>query len=574
MIPSQRDAAIVATLQQRGVITIAEICDVCRCSPVTARRDLDRLERCGVLERTHGGAVPTGAMRHPAIFPNDHVVQETRTALLDRCDVLIATPTETAAVRLLLQRARRANIPIIAESTTCDGAATAISIDDYRAGLELGRWVGEYAPALVGGDVKVLDVGSKLPNCEARSRGFAEGLRDTLPTGRVLLRVDGEGLWRRAFQIATDAFVVHPDINVICGINDDSALAALEAYRAGERDERRLLVVSFGLEGNKARDALKAGGPFKASIAMFPEVVGRACIDAAACAYHRCGLPAHIVTPHALVTPATLERYYEREDPGGEWAIRWPVVTQLPTASAAYRLLGECRSRPQPRRVGMVVVFGEHDWYRNIQRTIREYVRTLGVTVEAVDASQDAEREIDMLKRSIGRAAAGLVRSGDTIILDSGHTTAYLAQNLCGRQGITVITNSVPVLTELGSEPGITVVSSGGSLRPESMALSGPAAEASFRDWRADKAFVTGTGVSLDFGLSNTNIQEAAVKLMMLKAAREAILLADHTKLGVESLVKVAPLQAIHRLVTDGGISPHMRLSLSQRGIDVTIAEE
>jgi DeoR family transcriptional regulator of aga operon len=179
-----------------------------------------------------------------------------------------------------------------------------------------------------------------------------------------------------------------------------------------------------------------------------------------------------------------------------------------------------------------------------------------------------------MLKRSIGRAAAGLVNAGDTIILDSGHTTAYLAHHLRGRHGITVITNSVPVLAELGGEPGITVVATGGTLRPESMALSGPAAEASFRDLRADKVFVTGTGVSLDFGLSNTSIQEAAVKLMMLKAAREAILLADHTKLGVESLVKVVPLQAIHRLVTDGDVSPHVRLALTQRGIDVTIAED
>jgi DeoR/GlpR family transcriptional regulator of sugar metabolism len=178
-----------------------------------------------------------------------------------------------------------------------------------------------------------------------------------------------------------------------------------------------------------------------------------------------------------------------------------------------------------------------------------------------------------MLKRSIGRAAAEMVHPGNTIILDSGRTTAYLAQHLRGRQNITVITNSVPVLAELGDEPGITVVATGGTLRRESMALSGPAAEASLYDLRADKAFITGTGVSLDFGLSNTNIQEAAVKLMMVKAAREVILLADHTKLGVESLVKVAPLQMIHRLVTDAGISPQLRWAFIERGIEVTTAD-
>jgi DeoR/GlpR family transcriptional regulator of sugar metabolism len=574
MIPSQRDAAIVSMLQQRGVITITQICDVCGCSQVTARRDLERLQQQGLVARTHGGAVRSDGAPQSAATMNVQVAQETRSALLHHCDVLIATPAETAAIRLLLQHARRAGIPTVAESTTCEGAVTAISIDDYRAGVELGRWVGANAPGLVGDEIKVLDVGSTRVNCEARSRGFADGLRDALPTGRVLLRVDGEALWRRAFQIVADAFVVHPDINVICGVNDDSALAALEAYRAAGRDEQRLLVVSFGLEGGKAREALKTGGAFKASIAMFPEVVGRACVDAAICAFHHCGMPPHIVTPHALVTPDSLENYCEMDAQSGDWVINWRAVKQLASASAAYRMLGECDSRPKPRHIGLVVIFGEHDWYRNVQRTMRDYGRSLGIRLETVDASDDAEQEIDLLKRRIGRAAAQMVNPGDRIILDSGRTAAYLAHNLRGRLGITAITNSVAVLTELGSEPGITVVASGGSLRHESMALSGPGAEATFRELRADKAFITGTGVSLDFGISTTNIQEAAVKVIMLKAAREVILLADHTKLGVESLVKVAPLQTIHRLVTDNGISPHIRLALAQRGIEVTIADD
>lgn len=574
MIPGQRDVAILSVLQQRGVVTVNEICAMCQCSPVTARRDLERLEQQGLLVRTHGGAMFPNAAHQPSPSTHWHIAQKTRTALLDHCDVLIATPAETLALTLLLQRARRSGIPIIAESTTYDGAATAVSIDDYRAGVELGRWVGVYAPKIVGEEIKVLYIGANLPNCEARGRGFAEGLHSTLSGGYTLLQVDGEGLWQRAYQIAADAFLVHPGINVICGVNDDSALAALEAYRAAGRDERQLLAVSFGLEGDRARNALSSGGPFKASIAMFPEVVGRACIDAAICAYHRCALPRHIITPYALVTSESLEQYYQREGQNGAWSINWSVVTHLPSASTAYRLLGQCHDRSKPRCVGLVVIFSEHDWYRNIQRTMRAYAHSLGIHLQSADASQDAEQEIDMLKHSIGRAAAQLVNSGDTIILDSGRTAAYLAQHLRGRQNITVITNSVPVLVELGNEPGITVVATGGTLRRESMALSGPAAEASLYDLRADKAFITGTGVSLEFGLSNTNIQEATVKLMMLKAAREVILLADHTKLGVESLVKVAPLQMIHRLVTDAGISPQMRWAFIERGIEVTTADE
>lgn len=574
MIPSQRDRVILGLLQERGVITVADVCTHCDCSAVTARRDLERLERQGLLTRTHGGAVQATGQRTRRLGPDGRLVQEVRSALIDRCDVLIVTPTQSAGMRLLLQRAQRAGIPVIAESFACDGAVTTVAIDDYRAGVELGRWVGERAARRVSGAVQVLDVSSKLPNCEARSRGFADGLRALLPEARVVLRVDGEGLRRRAYQIALDAFAVYPGINVIFGINDDSALAALDAYRATGRDESQLLAVSFGLEGDRSRDELARDGSFQASVAMFPELVGRACVDAAICAYHRCPLPEHIVTPHAVVTPDSLERYYQKDHRTGQWTINWPVVTQLSSASPAYRLLRECLHRPMPRCLGQVVVFGEHDWYRNLQRAARDYGRSLGIALEAVDASQDAQQEIDMLKRTIGRTAASFVKQGDTIILDAGQTCSYLAQHLHGQQDVTIITNSVPVLAELGDEPGITLVSTGGTLRRSTLALLGPGAEATLSELRADKAFVGGTGLSLSFGLSNTNIGEAAVKLMMLRAAREAILLADHTKIGVESLVKVAPLESIHRLITDPGISPRDRLALTQRGIEVTIAED
>ena len=106
------------------------------------------------------------------------------------------------------------------------------------------------------------------------------------------------------------------------------------------------------------------------------------------------------------------------------------------------------------------------------------------------------------------------------------------------------------------------------------MILTGPSAEATFHTLRADKAFISGTGLSQDFGLSDTNVQEAGVKQAMLGAAREVILLADHTKIGIEALVKVAPIESVHRLVTDAGISPHDREALTRRGIEVVIADE
>ena len=58
----------------------------------------------------------------------------------------------------------------------------------------------------------------------------------------------------------------------------------------------------------------------------------------------------------------------------------------------------------------------------------------------------------------------------------------------------------------------------------------------------------------------------------MIRAAREVILLADHTKFGQEAVAQVAPLSAITRLITDNALAASTRLSLTQMGIEVVIA--
>ena len=574
MLPSQRDSVILNFLEQHGAITVREICSHCACSPETARRDLRRLEDKRLLNRTHGGAVQMALIPQPVTRLNGNSLLEARTALVDRADVLIVTPDETKATRLLVERARRAGVPIVAEAVSYQGAVTTVAVDNYRAGLEAGRWVVNFAQQCLGGTPVVLDVGYPQSNTEARSRGFADGLLELPPSQRVVYHINGQGLYKLARQVAADALAVHPEVNVIFGINDDSTLGALHAYRAAGLDESRLLVVSFGLEGSAIKDLLEQSGPYIVSVAMFPELVGRTCVDAAICAYHGCTLSERINTPFTIVTPETLGDFYHRDDHSGQWSINWNRVEQLPTANTGFALLRQCHHHPKPKRIGYVEIFSSHEWYQNVRQNMQARARTLGISLEVVDASQDMKREIDALKRAIGYTAARFVQEGDTIILDAGITTTYLAQALRGRSGITVITNSLPVLAELVNEKGITLVSSGGVMRAESQSLTGPVAERMFRELRVDKAFISATGVSLSFGLSNTNIAEATVKQAMLGAAHDVILLADHTKLGVESLIKIAPLGNVHRLITDAGISSHDRLGLTQHDIEVSIADE
>lgn len=570
MIPSQREAVVLELLQQRGAISVDEIAVHCDCSPMTVRRDLHRMEGKRLIVRTHGGATLAKPSPSGHQFGGNGVLQA-RNAMLDRSDALIITPV-SPGIAVLVERARRSGIPIIAESMNYQGAATYVAIDDYGAGVELGRWAGSYVPARKAGAVKVLDISSPLPNCTLRSRGFADGLRSTLGSRCSIVRVEGKEVRQAARDVLLNALSLHPDVDIALGINDDMVLAALDAFRAAGIDTSRLLLLSFGLEGSASIELMRQNGPYKAAIAMFPELVGRACIDAAVCAYHGCGLPDRITMPYALVTNDNIEDYYEKNSPG-TWSLRPGVIERLTAGSPTLTMLDACGKRSRPKSIGFVEVLSSHAWYRNVQRAMADRTRAQDIRLEVIDASQDLERDIDRLLYQIGRAAAALVVDSDTIILDAGKATQYLASALCGRTGITVISNSLAVLECLADEAGIRLIATGGIVRGANRALVGHSAESTFGEIRASKAFLTCTGLSIDFGLSTVSTSELGVKQAMLRAAREVCVLADHTRIGTESLVKVGPIESVHRVITDAGISEHDRLALTQRGIDVTIAE-
>ena len=101
------------------------------------------------------------------------------------------------------------------------------------------------------------------------------------------------------------ALDVHREINLIFAINDAIAVGALRACDERGVPPDRLLVLSFGLEGDTLRDAVAAGGYCKAGLTMFPEIVGPVAIEAAIAAFNQQPLPHYLATPHAILTPIT-----------------------------------------------------------------------------------------------------------------------------------------------------------------------------------------------------------------------------------------------------------------------------
>jgi len=155
-------------------------------------------------------------------------------------------------------------------------------------------------------------------------------------------------------------------------------------------------------------------------------------------------------------------------------------------------------------------------------------------------------------KTRIGNYAAGLVQDGETIILDVGGTTTEMAKAFSpSLRNVVVVTNALNIALLLESHPGVSVIVTGGTLRPLQHSLVNPYGGLLLKDINADKVFLGCNGVHPKKGFTNTNLQEAEIKRAMLEAAREAIVLADHSKLMQVAAARIAPLERATLLVTD-----------------------
>lgn len=187
-------------------------------------------------------------------------------------------------------------------------------------------------------------------------------------------------------------------------------------------------------------------------------------------------------------------------------------------------------------------------------------------------ADGDAGDTVYAERQAIAAQAAALVKPGSAILLGPGRTTYELAKQLTGIVSLTVVTNSIPVTQALLPAPQIDVVMVGGALRRSIGALVGPMTEQTLHGLRGDQVFLSGEGVTVDRGLTTPNVFAAATDQALMAAARQVVVLADHTKLGHDTMCQTVPSDRIDVLVTDAGANPDELRRLAAAGIDVRIS--
>jgi DeoR/GlpR family transcriptional regulator of sugar metabolism len=183
-------------------------------------------------------------------------------------------------------------------------------------------------------------------------------------------------------------------------------------------------------------------------------------------------------------------------------------------------------------------------------------IRTPGGAMVAPSGSRERtflERSAKMsgAKDALGRAAAGLVQDGETVVLDSGTTTQYIARHLAPRSDLVVVTASLAVLEELAGSPGVQVRLTGGVYRRASHDLFGSTVDQALANIYADRVFFGAAALSFERGAMN---YDQDMPKAILQSGKQRVLVIDSSKVGIEAVYRFCPIEQCDLVITDQGV--------------------
>ena len=187
---------------------------------------------------------------------------------------------------------------------------------------------------------------------------------------------------------------------------------------------------------------------------------------------------------------------------------------------------------------------------------------------------KEREDRFPQEKQRIAALAAELVGEEETIGLTAGTTTTQVARSLTPRRGLQILTNAVNIGVALSTREDFDVTLTGGCIRwPGAFSLVGPAALETVGITMLDKLFLGVCGISPQHGATTIQAEEAAVFRAMSRRARQVIVVADSSKVGMQSPAVICPITSVNVLITDDGISATAAQAFRLSGVRLLIAK-
>lgn len=197
---------------------------------------------------------------------------------------------------------------------------------------------------------------------------------------------------------------------------------------------------------------------------------------------------------------------------------------------------------------GGIVFAGEHGSEPPFERRMQEHV---------------AE------KTAIAEIVAGIVADGDSVIMDTGSTNAYVARALRRRANLSVVTNCTEIARTLAPIAGNRVNITGGELRADDSAVFGPSSIDFVRQFQARYAILSIGAITDDADFMDFHLEEAEFSRAVMARAQETIVVADHSKFGARAFVRICERGMVDRVVTDRAPAPRLAGLLQEAGVAV-----
>jgi DeoR family glycerol-3-phosphate regulon repressor len=181
-------------------------------------------------------------------------------------------------------------------------------------------------------------------------------------------------------------------------------------------------------------------------------------------------------------------------------------------------------------------------------------------------------REHAEAKRAIARLVAATIGDGESVMLDTGTTTSFLARELLGHRRLTVVTNSSDIARTLATVNGNKVYMAGGELRSDSGAAFGVSAIDFVSRFSVDHVVISAGAVNATMGVMDYVLEEAEFARVLLERGPRSIVVTDHSKFGRQGLVQVCGLDGFTELATEAPPPADIAAALESVGTKVLIA--
>lgn len=197
-----------------------------------------------------------------------------------------------------------------------------------------------------------------------------------------------------------------------------------------------------------------------------------------------------------------------------------------------------------------------------------------GAVLDATNQESSYEkRQLEMSdeKKRIAKKAAEYIEDGDTIYLDYGTTTFAIAKELKNMKNITVVTNTIPIVSELMSYEEIDIIIPGGSVRRNEGSLYGTLATNNIKDIFVNIGFFGCSGIDSKIGVTSHHMVESAFSKEMFNHCQQAIVVTDSTKFEMVAFNRVSTFEKIDTIITDSRLPEEVEKVFRQQDVDLCL---